>query len=100
MDRPASPTVHTLNLKSSTLSPPLHHSRCVFTFKREFFLDGPEPNTNGCLPWKFSGVTAERSGPALHTRDTGWAGLAKLWDKQKIYMSMNYDKISRALRYY
>lgn len=43
---------------------------------------------------------------AWKCRDTGVfkivdpAGLAKLWGIQKNHLSMNYDKMSRALRYY
>jgi ETS translocation variant 6/7 len=43
---------------------------------------------------------------AWKNRDTGVfkivdpAGLAKLWGIQKNHLSMNYDKMSRALRYY
>uniref|UniRef100_A0A182F1U2 ETS domain-containing protein n=1 Tax=Anopheles albimanus TaxID=7167 RepID=A0A182F1U2_ANOAL len=80
--------------------------------KREFFPDNPEPNTNGRLLWDFLqqllNDPSQRYGGyiAWKCRDTGVfkivdpAGLAKLWGKQKNHLSMNYDKMSRALRYY
>ncbi|XP_049282519.1 ets DNA-binding protein pokkuri isoform X2 [Anopheles funestus] len=80
--------------------------------KREFFPDSPEPNTNGRLLWDFLqqllNDPSQRysSYIAWKCRDTGVfkivdpAGLAKLWGKQKNHLSMNYDKMSRALRYY
>ncbi|XP_053675656.1 ets DNA-binding protein pokkuri [Anopheles nili] len=87
--------------------------------KREFFPDSPEPNTissgslsDGRLLWDFLqqllNDPSQRysSYIAWKCRDTGVfkivdpAGLAKLWGKQKNHLSMNYDKMSRALRYY
>ncbi|XP_037038868.1 ets DNA-binding protein pokkuri isoform X2 [Bradysia coprophila] len=80
--------------------------------KREFFPDTPEPNTNGRLLWDFLqqllNDPAQRYSNfiAWKCRDTGVfkivdpAGLAKLWGIQKNHLSMNYDKMSRALRYY
>ncbi|XP_053662821.1 ets DNA-binding protein pokkuri [Anopheles marshallii] len=87
--------------------------------KREFFPDNPEPNTissgslsDGRLLWDFLqqllNDPSQRysSYIAWKCRDTGVfkivdpAGLAKLWGKQKNHLSMNYDKMSRALRYY
>ncbi|XP_049534791.1 ets DNA-binding protein pokkuri isoform X1 [Anopheles darlingi] len=87
--------------------------------KREFFPDNPEPNTissgslsDGRLLWDFLqqllNDPSQRYGGyiAWKCRDTGVfkivdpAGLAKLWGKQKNHLSMNYDKMSRALRYY
>ncbi|XP_039430731.1 ets DNA-binding protein pokkuri-like [Culex pipiens pallens] len=114
---------HSLNLKSPTLSPPSSASPngsssapttpgAFLPVKREFFPDGPEPNTNGRLLWDFLqqllNDPAQRysSYIAWKCRDTGVfkivdpAGLAKLWGKQKNHLSMNYDKMSRALRYY
>ncbi|XP_055296021.1 ets DNA-binding protein pokkuri isoform X2 [Sitodiplosis mosellana] len=80
--------------------------------KREFFPDTPEPNTNGRLLWDFLqqllNDAAQRYSNfiAWKCRETGVfkivdpAGLAKLWGIQKNHLSMNYDKMSRALRYY
>ncbi|XP_066999728.1 ets DNA-binding protein pokkuri [Anabrus simplex] len=80
---------------------------------REFFpSEAPEPNTNGRLLWDFlqqllNDPTQRYSNYiAWKNRDTGVfkivdpAGLAKLWGIQKNHLSMNYDKMSRALRYY
>ncbi|CAG9822751.1 unnamed protein product [Phaedon cochleariae] len=80
---------------------------------REFFpSDSSEPNTNGRLLWDFLqqllNDPAQRytSYIAWKNRDTGVfkivdpSGLAKLWGIQKNHLSMNYDKMSRALRYY
>ena len=72
----------------------------------------PELNTNGRLLWDFlqqllNDATC-RYAPYITWKDkeTGVfkivdpAGLAKLWGIQKNHLSMNYDKMSRALRYY
>nr|CAD7605172.1 unnamed protein product [Timema genevievae] len=80
---------------------------------REFFpADTPEPNTNGRLLWDFlqqllnDPTQRYTNYIAWKNRDTGVfkivdpAGLAKLWGIQKNHLSMNYDKMSRALRYY
>ncbi|XP_055645240.1 ets DNA-binding protein pokkuri [Toxorhynchites rutilus septentrionalis] len=114
---------HPLSLKPATLSPPASSSPngssstpttpgAFLPVKREFFPEGPEPNTNGRLLWDFLqqllNDPSQRysSYIAWKCRDTGVfkivdpAGLAKLWGKQKNHLSMNYDKMSRALRYY
>ncbi|PNF14073.1 hypothetical protein B7P43_G03568 [Cryptotermes secundus] len=80
---------------------------------REFFpTDTPEPNTNGRLLWDFlqqllnDPTQRYTNYIAWKNHDTGVfkivdpAGLAKLWGIQKNHLSMNYDKMSRALRYY
>lgn len=80
---------------------------------REFFpSESPEPNTNGRLLWDFLQQLLNDPSQrytnyiAWKNRDTGVfkivdpAGLAKLWGIQKNHLSMNYDKMSRALRYY
>ncbi|CAG9563406.1 unnamed protein product [Danaus chrysippus] len=80
---------------------------------REFFPnDMPESNTNGRLLWDFlqqllnDPTQRYTNYIAWKNRDTGVfkivdpAGLAKLWGIQKNHLSMNYDKMSRALRYY
>lgn len=80
---------------------------------REFFpTETPEPNTNGRLLWDFlqqllnDPTQRYTNYIAWKNRDTGVfkivdpAGLAKLWGIQKNHLSMNYDKMSRALRYY
>ncbi|XP_058806849.1 ets DNA-binding protein pokkuri [Phymastichus coffea] len=80
---------------------------------REFFpSDSPEPNTNGRLLWDFlQQLLNDPSQRYTHyiawkDRETGVfkivdpPGLARLWGIQKNHLSMNYDKMSRALRYY
>jgi len=80
---------------------------------REFFpAETPEPNTNGRLLWDFlqqllnDPTQRYTNYIAWKNHDTGVfkivdpAGLAKLWGIQKNHLSMNYDKMSRALRYY
>ncbi len=74
--------------------------------------DTPELNTNGRLLWDFLQQLLNdpeqryKSYIAWKDRETGVfkiadpAGLAKLWGIQKNHLSMNYDKMSRALRYY
>ncbi|XP_047003382.1 ets DNA-binding protein pokkuri [Schistocerca americana] len=96
--------------------PPSPASNTVFRnafAPREFFpSDTPEPNTNGRLLWDFlqqllnDPTQRYTNYIAWKNRDTGVfkivdpAGLAKLWGIQKNHLSMNYDKMSRALRYY
>ncbi|XP_047989599.1 ets DNA-binding protein pokkuri [Leguminivora glycinivorella] len=83
------------------------------TQHREFFpSDMPESNTNGRLLWDFlqqllnDPTQRYTNYIAWKNRETGVfkivdpAGLAKLWGIQKNHLSMNYDKMSRALRYY
>ena len=72
----------------------------------------PELNTNGRLLWDFLQQLLNDSQQrytsyiSWKNKDTGVfkivdpAGLAKLWGIQKNSMSMTYDKMSRALRYY
>ncbi|PSN40198.1 hypothetical protein C0J52_12886 [Blattella germanica] len=74
----------------------------------------PAPNVtfNGRLLWDFlqqllnDPTQRYTNYIAWKNRDTGVfkivdpAGLAKLWGIQKNHLSMNYDKMSRALRYY
>ncbi|XP_043678911.1 ets DNA-binding protein pokkuri isoform X1 [Vespula pensylvanica] len=80
---------------------------------REFFpSDSSEPNTNGRLLWDFlQQLLNDPSQRYTHyiawkSRETGVfkivdpPGLARLWGIQKNHLSMNYDKMSRALRYY
>jgi ETS translocation variant 6/7 len=72
----------------------------------------PELNTNGRLLWDFLQQLLNDS-KQRYTSYISWknketgvfkivdpAGLAKLWGIQKNHLSMNYDKMSRALRYY
>lgn len=72
----------------------------------------PELNTNGRLLWDFLQQLLNDS-QQKYTSYIAWkdkesgvfkivdpAGLAKLWGIQKNHLSMNYDKMSRALRYY
>ncbi|KAK0075170.1 hypothetical protein PV325_007271 [Microctonus aethiopoides] len=83
------------------------------TNAREFFPnDSPEPNTNGRLLWDFLQQLLNDPSQrytqyiAWKSRETGVfkivdpPGLARLWGIQKNHLSMNYDKMSRALRYY
>ncbi len=71
-----------------------------------------ETGTNGRLLWDFLQQLLNDSQQrysryiAWKNRDTGVfkivdpPGLARLWGIQKNHLSMNYDKMSRALRYY
>ncbi|XP_011689412.1 PREDICTED: ets DNA-binding protein pokkuri [Wasmannia auropunctata] len=83
------------------------------TAPREFFPnDSSEPNTNGRLLWDFLQQLLNDPGQRYQhyiswkSRETGVfkivdpPGLARLWGIQKNHLSMNYDKMSRALRYY
>ncbi|XP_012216712.1 ets DNA-binding protein pokkuri isoform X2 [Linepithema humile] len=92
---------------------PLAGFRTTASAAREFFpSDSPEPNTNGRLLWDFlQQLLNDPSQRYTHyiawkCRETGVfkivdpAGLARLWGIQKNHLSMNYDKMSRALRYY
>lgn len=79
---------------------------------REFFGDPPEPNTNGRLLWDFLqqllNDQSQRYKNYIAWKDQNSGtfkivdppGLARLWGIQKNHLSMNYDKMSRALRYY
>uniref|UniRef100_A0A1A9ZKA9 ETS domain-containing protein n=1 Tax=Glossina pallidipes TaxID=7398 RepID=A0A1A9ZKA9_GLOPL len=92
--------------------PDKNDNRYLQPVKREFFPETAEPNTNGRLLWDFlQQLLNDRNQKysdliAWKCRDTGVfkivdpAGLAKLWGIQKNHLSMNYDKMSRALRYY
>jgi len=71
-----------------------------------------EPGTNGRLLWdflqqllndkeqKYARFIAWRNAETGVFKIVDPAGLAKLWGIQKNHLSMNYDKMSRALRYY
>ncbi|EAA05797.5 AGAP009350-PA, partial [Anopheles gambiae str. PEST] len=69
----------------------LSDGRLLWDFLQQL-LNDPSQRYSSYIAWK--------------CRDTGVfkivdpAGLAKLWGKQKNHLSMNYDKMSRALRYY
>ncbi|XP_018903726.2 ets DNA-binding protein pokkuri isoform X2 [Bemisia tabaci] len=80
-----------------------------------FFASDPvseQSNTNGRLLWDFlqqllnDSLQRYTSLIAWRNRESGVfkivdpPGLAKLWGIQKNHLSMNYDKMSRALRYY
>ena len=70
------------------------------------------PTTNGRLLWDFLQQLLNDPGQRYTSyiqwknKETGVfkivdpAGLARLWGIQKNHLSMNYDKMSRALRYY
>lgn len=74
--------------------------------------DGLDSGSNGRLLWDFLQQLLNDASQryshyiAWKNRDTGVfkitdpAGLARLWGIQKNHPSMNYDKMSRALRYY
>lgn len=74
--------------------------------------DGESPSTNGRLLWDFLQQLLNDPGQRYTSyiqwknKETGVfkivdpAGLARLWGVQKNHLSMNYDKMSRALRYY
>ncbi|VVC26451.1 Hypothetical protein CINCED_3A021789 [Cinara cedri] len=101
---------------SSTSPPPYSPSTPKQSNGNIFFPSGDsnsiEPNTNGRLLWDFLQQLLNDT----HQRFTSFIawknqemgvfkivdppGLAKLWGIQKNHLSMNYDKMSRALRYY
>ncbi|KAL1129607.1 hypothetical protein AAG570_012552 [Ranatra chinensis] len=106
-EEPNSPTVN------ATLSSPQPHS--PISAKPQIFFPSDnisEPNTNGRLLWDFlqqllnDPMQRYTSYIAWKNREAGVfkivdpPGLAKLWGIQKNHLSMNYDKMSRALRYY
>nr|CAD7199070.1 unnamed protein product [Timema douglasi] len=107
------PSTPAPSLPSGPHSPGKDHPTAFRPVAREFFpADTPEPNTNGRLLWDFlqqllnDPTQRYTNYIAWKNRDTGVfkivdpAGLAKLWGIQKNHLSMNYDKMSRALRYY
>ncbi|KAJ8868124.1 hypothetical protein PR048_031933 [Dryococelus australis] len=94
-------------------SPGKDHATAFRPVVRDYFsCDAPETNTNGRLLWDFlqqllnDQTQRYTNYIAWKNRETGVfkivdpAGLAKLWGIQKNHLSMNYDKMSRALRYY
>ncbi|XP_014290119.1 ets DNA-binding protein pokkuri [Halyomorpha halys] len=106
-EEPNSPTVQN-SLSSPQPQSPLNVKPQVF-----FPSDNiSEPNTNGRLLWDFlqqllnDSLQRYTSYIAWKNREAGVfkivdpPGLAKLWGIQKNHLSMNYDKMSRALRYY
>ncbi|XP_023030004.1 ETS variant transcription factor anterior open [Leptinotarsa decemlineata] len=115
---PSTPSAYSLMPQIPYLLPrsPQESASSPISYKnsgREFFpSDCPEPNTNGRLLWDFLqqllNDPAQRytSYISWKNRETGVfkivdpSGLAKLWGIQKNHLSMNYDKMSRALRYY
>ena len=72
--------------------------------------NGESPSTNGRLLWDFLQQLLNDPGQRYTSyiqwknKETGVfkiadpAGLARLWGIQKNHLSMNYDKMSRALR--
>ncbi|XP_050524892.1 ets DNA-binding protein pokkuri [Daktulosphaira vitifoliae] len=101
---------------SSTSPPPYSPSTPKQSNGNIFFPSGDsnsiEPNTNGRLLWDFLQQLLNDSQQRF-TSFIAWKnqemgvfkivdppGLAKLWGIQKNHLSMNYDKMSRALRYY
>ncbi|KAL0273242.1 UNVERIFIED_CONTAM: hypothetical protein PYX00_005963 [Menopon gallinae] len=105
---PSSPGVHATKLSSASLQ--RQHSPHAFPTSPNDVTH--EHNTNGRLLWDF--LQQLLNDPAQrYTNFIAWknhetgvfkivdpAGLAKLWGIQKNHLSMNYDKMSRALRYY
>uniref|UniRef100_A0A0A9X314 Ets DNA-binding protein pokkuri n=1 Tax=Lygus hesperus TaxID=30085 RepID=A0A0A9X314_LYGHE len=106
-EEPNSPTVRN-NLPSPQPQSPLNVKPQIF-FPSDSI---SEPNTNGRLLWDFlqqllnDSLQRYTSYIAWKNREAGVfkivdpPGLAKLWGIQKNHLSMNYDKMSRALRYY
>ncbi|XP_022165948.1 ets DNA-binding protein pokkuri isoform X2 [Myzus persicae] len=102
---------------SSTSPPPYSPSTPKQSNGNIFFPSGGdsnsiEPNTNGRLLWdflqqllndgqqRFTGFIAWKNQEMGVFKIVDPPGLAKLWGIQKNHLSMNYDKMSRALRYY
>jgi len=92
-----------------TSKAPLSPSTAPTSSKGE---EGDSPQTNGRLLWDFLQQLLNDPGQRYTSyiqwknKETGVfkiadpAGLARLWGIQKNHLSMNYDKMSRALRYY
>uniref|UniRef100_A0A1B6KJT3 ETS domain-containing protein n=1 Tax=Graphocephala atropunctata TaxID=36148 RepID=A0A1B6KJT3_9HEMI len=109
-ESPRPPPTPTLNPRT----PPPHSPASAKGVGHAFFPAEPisEPNTNGRLLWDFlqqllnDSMQRYTAYIAWKNRDLGVfkivdpPGLAKLWGIQKNHLSMNYDKMSRALRYY
>lgn len=106
------------SMAASPVAPPTPTSRAPISpsgvptsSKPEEAGDG-SPSTNGRLLWDFLQQLLNDPGQRYTSyiqwknKDTGVfkivdpAGLARLWGIQKNHLSMNYDKMSRALRYY
>ncbi|XP_039294654.1 ets DNA-binding protein pokkuri [Nilaparvata lugens] len=116
LDESTSPTPSpTVSQTPRTPTSPSAHSPLVAKMGGQYFFPNEpsnEPNTNGRLLWDFLQQLLEDSHQryvayiAWKNRDSGIfkivdpPGLAKLWGIQKNHLSMNYDKMSRALRYY
>ncbi|KAI5702837.1 hypothetical protein M8J76_014244 [Diaphorina citri] len=113
------PRTPTLLHDSPGSSSPPQSPHVAFNKTMSFFsnpADSPgsvtEPNTNGRLLWDFlqqllnDSMQRYTNYIAWKNRESGVfkivdpPGLAKLWGIQKNHLSMNYDKMSRALRYY
>ncbi|XP_065221535.1 ets DNA-binding protein pokkuri [Planococcus citri] len=115
-DNVHSPT--SMPLASSTSSPPYSPRPLSKSSSNQIFFpstdnsNSSEPNTNGRLLWDFlqqllnDSMQRYTNYITWKNRDSGVfkivdpPGLAKLWGIQKNHLSMNYDKMSRALRYY
>lgn len=107
---------HNHGLQQSRSSPPLSSVTTSISSSQQqpqqSGEDTVEPGTNGRLLWDFlQQLLNDREG--RYSRYIAWRnaetgvfkivdppGLARLWGIQKNHLSMNYDKMSRALRYY
>lgn len=108
------PRTPTLVESSPPQSPHVGYGKSMsfFSSPSESSASVTEPNTNGRLLWDFlqqllnDSMQRYTNYIAWKNRDSGVfkivdpPGLAKLWGIQKNHLSMNYDKMSRALRYY
>ncbi|RZF38811.1 hypothetical protein LSTR_LSTR000514 [Laodelphax striatellus] len=112
---PPSPNLSVSHTPRTPTSPSAHSPLSIPKMGGQYFFPNEpanEPNTNGRLLWDFLQQLLEDSHQryvayiAWKNRDSGIfkivdpPGLAKLWGIQKNHLSMNYDKMSRALRYY
>ncbi|XP_075234871.1 ets DNA-binding protein pokkuri-like isoform X2 [Lycorma delicatula] len=111
---PHSPNLGPTPPTQTPTSPPAHSPLPLPKLGQYFFPSEPttEHNTNGRLLWDFLQQLLNDS-QQRYTAYIAWKnreagvfkivdppGLAKLWGIQKNHLSMNYDKMSRALRYY
>jgi len=100
------------SMERSPLPPTTPKSPCSAPTSSTKESDTEAPSTNGRLLWDFLQQLLNDANQRYtayiqwKNKDTGVfkivdpAGLAKLWGIQKNHLSMNYDKMSRALRYY